>query len=131
MAVLDDASVPAKPQDPSKQVESLALTRRHSAPNLLRSPVPLAGDRRFGEGVRFWSLEGEDISEDGSVPESFCSYGSRSEFIRDALHVGFNVDELIRAETILSNNLPSPKFGSVDCGAGQVKHLRPLASRIT
>lgn len=56
---------------------------------------------------------------------------SERKFIRDALHVGFLVDELIRAETLLLENVQSPVFASVDRGAGHISHPRPLASRIT
>lgn len=53
------------------------------------------------------------------------------EFIRDATQAGFSVDDLLRAETLLTENFHSPKFASVDRGGGHVRHPQPLASRIT
>lgn len=41
------------------------------------------------------------------------------------------MDDLVRAESILCEDVASPVFGSTECGPGQVKHPHPLASRIT
>ena len=56
---------------------------------------------------------------------------NKKEFMRDATQAGFSVDDLLRAETLLTENFHSPKFASVDRGGGHVRHPQPLASRIT
>jgi hypothetical protein len=38
------------------------------------------------------------------------------DFIEDAFQVGFTVDELVRAETILHDGVASPFFRSTDYG---------------
>jgi len=112
------------------------LKRRHLASYLTNSE-PLA--REIGrKGSKFWVLNSdtsEDSDDDGfkeedRVPEEE-DYRSEKEFIRDAAQVGFLVDDLLRAESLLTEIFNSPKFASVDRGAGHARHPRPLASRIT
>lgn len=99
------------------------LKRRHSAPNLLTTPAPLAGTggswSRFS-AVDVDSCKGSDdeatIQKDGETEDTL--WGSEREFIRGATLVGFSVDELIRAETLFTENIQSPKFNSVDRGQG-------------
>lgn len=45
--------------------------------------------------------------------------------------MGFSVDDVLRAETMLTENFESPKFMSVERGVGHARHPQPLASRIT
>lgn len=118
--------------------ESKDLKRRHLAPYLLATSDPLAGDGSLWRGSRFWALDGfsSDDSDDDSADQQAGESGkgecgSEREFIRDAIHVGFSVDDLIRAESLLTERIESPKFSSVDRGAGHISHPRPLATRIT
>jgi len=114
-----------------------SLKRRHSAP-YLSTLEQFVGAEKPWRGSRFWALEDDDngesdddvIKKEGEDPDEEA-YNSESEFIRDATRVGFSVDDLIRAESLLTENFQSPKFASVDRGAGHVSHPRPLASRIT
>jgi hypothetical protein len=113
------------------------LKRRHSAPYLTNSE-PLDGEIGPWKGSKFWVLDNEtseDSEDDGFKEEDRVheeeDYRSEKEFIRDATQVGFSVDDLLRAESLLTENFNSPKFASVDRGAGHVRHPRPLASRIT
>jgi hypothetical protein len=113
------------------------LKRRHSAPYLTNSET-LAGEVRPWRGSKFWALdnEGSEDSDDDDFKKEDRDpdeedYRSEKEFLRDATQVGFSVDDLLRAETLLTENFQTPKFASVDRGAGHVRHPRPLASRIT
>ena len=118
-------------------VVSGSLKRRHSAP-YLSTLEQFVGAEKPLRGSRFWALEDDDngesdddvIKKEGEDPDEEA-YNSEREFIRDATRVGFSVDNLIRAESLLTENFHSPKFASVDRGAGHVCHPRPLASRIT
>lgn len=106
------------------------LSRRHSAPYLLTTSDPLDAMRHSKGGSRFWLIEGESDEDSDVEAASQCSTRSENDFIRDALQVDFSVDELIRAEECLSENVPSLAFGSVDRGSGHAPHPHPLASRI-
>jgi hypothetical protein len=114
-----------------------SLKRRHSAP-YLTTLEQFVGAEKPWRGSRFWVLgdddngdsDDEDIKKEGEDPDE-DAYNSEREFIRDATRVGFSVDDLIRAESLLTKNFHSPKFASADRGTGHVSHPRSLASRIT
>lgn len=112
------------------------MARRHSAPDLISDSVQLTGASKSWKGSRFWALEDDsDRQVEGAKQReedpNLESYDSEREFINDATQAGFSLDELIRAETLLTENFQSPKFTSVDRGGGHIRHPRPLASRIT
>jgi hypothetical protein len=100
--------------------------------------VQLVGVGKPWRGSRFWALQddsNEDSDDEGVKQKeedpSRESYDSEREFINDATQAGFSLDELIRAETLLTENFHSPKFASIDRGAGHIRHPWPLASWIT
>lgn len=115
------------------------LSRRHSAPDLISISVHVAGLGKPRRGSRFWTLQDDTFenSDEEDVRLKKCispgreSYDSEKEFIVEATQAGFSLDELIRAEALLTENFQSPKFASVDRGAGHARQPRPLASRIT
>lgn len=95
---------------------------------------PLVGAGRAWRGSRFWVLDDESIGdseEDGSSQKgtdtAVSSINSDQKLLRDAIRVGFSVDEVIRAETLLTENFNSPKFASLDKGAGHTSRPQPLA----
>ncbi|KAF8686225.1 hypothetical protein HU200_043607 [Digitaria exilis] len=106
--------------------------RRHSAPFIFSPPSLTCKSRCAERGSRFWPLANEvssDEEEMDSKGGSVLDSDSDSEFVGDALMAGFSTDDLRRAEA-LATNVVSPSFGSVGCGAGQIKHPRTLARRI-
>lgn len=102
------------------------LTRRHSAPYLLTASDPLDGTGRSKGG--YWSIgKNRGVDSDHEAAASQHSTGSTQDFISDAAHVGFSIDELIRADTHLSENAQSPTFlSAADRGPGHVAHPRRL-----
>jgi len=82
-----------------------SLKRRHS----LTISEPLVGAERLWRGSRFWALDddgNEDSGDDGTKQEDGDpgeeSYNSEKEFMRGATWAGFSLDDLIRAETLLT-----------------------------
>lgn len=83
---------------------------------------PLVGPGRSWKGSRFWALdneshddsEDEDTKQNDVVPDD-GSFNSEK-LLRDAERAGFSVDEVIRGETLLTENFHSPKFDSLDRG---------------
>lgn len=114
------------------------LRRRHWAPYLVMTSNPLVGPERAWRGLRFWALDDDslvDSEEDDTVQkDSGPDDGvikAEQKLLRDANRVGFSVDDVIRAESLLTENFNSPKFASLDKGAGHTSRPQPLASRIS
>lgn len=84
------------------------LKRHHFAPYLTMMSEPLVGPGWSWRGSRFWALDDEshDDSEDedtklkGVDPND--SFNSKKKLLHDAMRVGFSVDEVIRAESLLT-----------------------------
>ena len=101
-----------------------SLKRRHSAP-YLATLEQFAGAEKSWRGSRFWAIRDndnddsgdDDFRKEGDDPDE-DAYNSEREFISDATRVGFSIDDLLRAESLLTENFQSPKFASVDRGLG-------------